>query len=91
MLTDARLNGFSVFGIGVCTPHVPLDEGMPGWSIKSWGYHGDDGKLYSYPRKSDEYGPKYGAGDVVGCGFDQASGMIFFTKNGERLGKDLCE
>ena len=33
------------------------------------------------------YGPTYGSGDVVGCGIDIQSGVIFFTKNGKCLGK----
>lgn len=60
---------------------------MPGWSEGSWGYHGDDGRLW------EEGGyhiatlyPTYGAKDVVGCGVDCESRSIYFTKNGVRLG-----
>ncbi|MCJ1351551.1 MAG: hypothetical protein MMC33_001535 [Icmadophila ericetorum] len=59
---------------------------MPGWGIKSWGYHGDDGQFHTYPQKRNDYGPKYGNGDIIGCGFDQGTGTVFFAKNGERLG-----
>ena len=60
---------------------------MPGWSWKKhWcGYHSDDGgvhhdgeeiRLYEISKK----------GDTVGCGLDD-DGIIFFTKNGIRLGE----
>jgi hypothetical protein len=32
-------------------------------------------------------GPKYARGDTIGCGVDFAERVIFFTKNGELLGK----
>ncbi|KAF0441704.1 SPRY-domain-containing protein [Gigaspora margarita] len=32
-------------GIGFCDKVVSLN-GMPGWYNNSWGYHGDDGKLF---------------------------------------------
>lgn len=35
--------------------------------------------------------PEYGIGDVVGCGLDFSTWSIFFTKNGQLLGKSLFE
>jgi hypothetical protein len=32
-------------------------------------------------------GPKFGQGDIVGVGLDTTSGELFFTRNGEVVGK----
>lgn len=32
--------------------------------------------------------PTYGAGDVIGCGYDLVSRSMYFTKNGVRLGDE---
>jgi len=60
---------------------------MPGWHFGSWGYHGDDGKVFSETGRGIRYGPTYETGDTVGCGGDMARKTIFFTKNGVHLGK----
>lgn len=61
---------------------------MPGWDSGSWGYHGDDGGLFSQDGDSPAGDAEtYGTGDVIGCGITTSTGMIFFTKNGRRLGK----
>jgi hypothetical protein len=76
----------SVLGIGVCedvSPHV----GMPGWGIGSWGYHSDDGRLFSGMGQSKIYGETYQTGDVIGCGGDTQRKDLFFTKNGVHLGE----
>jgi hypothetical protein len=67
---------FREIGLGLCSGFTSLDV-LPGWTLGSWGYHGDDGKFY---------GDKFGTGDVVGCHFSFDKG-ITFTKNGTRLGK----
>jgi hypothetical protein len=61
---------------------------MPGWDANSFGYHGDDGKIYHGEACSAirRYGPLFGAGDVVGCGIDYLAGAIFFTLNGQFMG-----
>jgi hypothetical protein len=60
---------------------------MPGWSPGSWGYQGDDGRLWEEGGHhiATSY-PTYGSKDVVGCGVDCDSRSVFFTKNGVRLG-----
>lgn len=63
---------------------------MPGWFRDSWGYHGDGGRFF-LKSGSPEEPPvvcrlKYGIGDTVGCGVDE-EGNLFFTRNGEHLGK----
>jgi len=57
---------------------------MPGWALGSWGYHGDDGHLYS-AEGGNSYGPIFTTGDVVGCCIDFENQLIFYTKNGELL------
>jgi hypothetical protein len=76
-----------MIGIGFCTsgPDV-LSYGMPGWAFGSCGYHGDDGAKLNGSGLPLPYGPKYGEGDVVGCGLDFTNDTAFFTKNGEHLG-----
>jgi hypothetical protein len=75
----------SLVAIGLCRGES-RQTGMPGWARGSWGYHGDDGKIFAEEGTGSNYGPTYGTGDVVGCGIDLQSGTIFFTKNGENLG-----
>lgn len=53
---------------------------LPGKRADSWAYH-KDGNVYPGGKK---YGPTYGEGDVIGCGWDWRHGIVFFTKNGTR-------
>ena len=57
-----------------------------GWKQNSWGYHGDNGNAYNEKGYGTEYGPTYGDGDIIGCGYNALNKSIFFTKNGENLG-----
>ncbi len=59
---------------------------LPGWEANSWGYHGDDGHLFSSSGTGKAYGPSFTTNDVVGCGVDFCSNSLFFTKNGVWLG-----
>lgn len=64
---------------------------MPGWRKGSWGYYGDDGKLFIengsglVPSEDFGYLGRFQAGDVVGCALDMKTGEGFCTKNGKRL------
>ncbi|XP_073396003.1 ran-binding protein M homolog [Physcomitrium patens] len=58
---------------------------QPGWEANSYGYHGDDGKLYRGPGLAETYAPGFTVGDTVGAGINYASQEIFFTKNGKVL------
>jgi hypothetical protein len=60
---------------------------MPGWGKQSWGYHSDDGNLFTENGRGRRFGPKYQTGDVIGCGSDPERKNIFLTKNGLCLGK----
>jgi len=53
----------------------------------SWGYHGDDGLVFTAEKLSGSpYGPTYTTGDVIGCGVDFSQGKAFYTRNGDLLG-----
>jgi len=58
----------------------------------SWGWEIKEGKGNVLPERTvtpvpPEYLQGFNKGDVVGCGFEFDSEIIFFTKNGHRLGK----
>lgn len=58
---------------------------MPGWDDMSWGYHGDDGKVYHNSR-SRSYAERFEVGDIIGCRLRIPSGIVNFKKNGQWLG-----
>ncbi|KAI8369692.1 CTLH/CRA C-terminal to lish motif domain-containing protein [Blakeslea trispora] len=59
---------------------------LPGWEENSWGYHGENGQIFSGPGTGKNYGPRYGTGDIIGCGVDFRDMSAFYTKNGIYLG-----
>lgn len=61
---------------------------MPGWSDRSWGYHGDDGEKYHSTGIGEDYASCFTTGDTVGCGVDFNRSAAFFTKNGVSLGRE---
>ncbi|CAG8577983.1 13547_t:CDS:2 [Dentiscutata heterogama] len=73
-------------GIGLCKPEVELNI-LPGWVDDTIGYHGDNGRLYCERGTGEFFGPRYDAGDTVGCGINFLNMEIFFTKNGVHIGK----
>lgn len=61
---------------------------MPGWIEHSWGYHGDDGKVFHSKGSGEAYADCFTTGDIIGCGVDFKRSAAFFTKNGVSLGNE---
>jgi hypothetical protein len=80
--------------VGVANRDYPLDQ-MPGWRNGSIAYHMDDGKLFFQRGQGARFGDKCGQGDVVGCGVELSDKgdqvvSVYWTKNGELVGRELC-
>lgn len=73
-------------GVGLSEEHVSLDQ-MVGWQHGSWGYHGDNGKIYDQQGTGEKLHEGYGSRHTVGCGIDFSKKVGFLTKNGRYLGK----
>ncbi|KAJ1328526.1 hypothetical protein BSLG_010258 [Batrachochytrium salamandrivorans] len=82
-ITSKGRDGY--IGIGFCTATFSLSR-LPGWDDLSWGYHGDDGNIFSGAGSGKTYGPTYTTGDVVGCCINFVDMTASFTKNGIMLG-----
>lgn len=79
--------GTDCVAVGLSTNDFSLHTRMVGWDSYSYGYHGDDGGVFhDTGHMLREYGPRFGAGDTVGCGIDYHRNVIFFTLNGRFLG-----
>ncbi|KAJ1960857.1 Protein ssh4 [Dispira parvispora] len=71
--------------IGLATKPYPTWR-LCGWNKHSVGIHSDSGSLYhNSPFNATLCGEKFREGDIMGCGYIPAQGMVFFTQNGYRL------
>ena len=82
--------------IGLCSKdttmqELDIDEPTTTGPWRSYGY------LYFGSGRVDRagemigYGEAFGTGDVVGCHVDLARGMMYFRKNGRRIGESESE
>ena len=74
-----------MISVGFSTQTAKLEK-LPGWEPESWGYHGDDGKLYE-KSIGKVYGPTFTTGGVIGCGVNFRTNTAFFTNGGNPLGE----
>jgi hypothetical protein len=82
----------TLVGLGLCGEFVDMSDGFPGWftHMPSTGYHGDDGRMYESSvgdEGSKGTGRVFAEGDTVGCGIDWNKGSVYYTLNGEWVGK----
>ncbi|CAB4376953.1 unnamed protein product [Rhizophagus irregularis] len=80
-------NNKTIIAIGLATKHYPTNR-LPGCDTHSVGFHSDEGrKFHNEKYTGSKYAKKWGdENDVIGCGYCQKTGQVFFTKNGENLG-----
>lgn len=89
-VTITQISNKVCLAVGFSTKPYPSFR-FPGWDEHSIGYHSDNGhKFFNDPGDGSQYGPIYGKGDTIGCGFtenhDGSSQSFFFTRNGKHLG-----
>ncbi|OAD03578.1 hypothetical protein MUCCIDRAFT_178831 [Mucor lusitanicus CBS 277.49] len=84
-ITIVSMGNDGLFAVGLCNASHALDK-LPGASLGSFGYHGQNGQTYKQNAQGTAYGPTYAHGDVIGCGVNYFDGTVFFTKNGISLG-----
>jgi len=91
--TQTLILSNSVIAVGLADGKMDLERQLPGWVQNSFGFHSDDGCVYSqYGGLGQSYSFSFGRGDTVGCGLiRQLDGRsrLFFTLNGVALGTIL--
>lgn len=50
-------------GIGLARRGLPV-QSLPGWKAGSYGYHGDDGKIFGGSGEGTDFGPTFTTGDT---------------------------
>jgi len=77
--------------IGVTPRNFPLQGSMPGFEIGSFGWFGLKGMLFvGREDKGCAFHPNetyhFQQGDTIGCGYEQATEQLYWTKNGKLVG-----
>jgi len=73
----------TILSVGLSLESFPPTE-LPGSVKDSFGFSSESKKLEN--GNSSNFGHEFTVNDIVGCGFNTTSGLIFFTKNGTLLG-----
>ncbi|KAL7796221.1 ankyrin repeat-containing domain protein [Trichoderma afarasin] len=77
---------YEAVGVGFATDETELENQL-GWTMGSWGFHGENGKVYhARCRRGRPYAEPYSSGSTIGCGVDFNNRSIFFTVDGEYKG-----
>ena len=73
-------------GVGICIKNSSLNK-MPGWDPFTFGYHGDDGKIYCEDDSSRKAmkGEKFESGDQIGVLLDFNTAELTFSKNKKNI------
>lgn len=75
-----------IVSIGLTDAAFPVHKKHAGWLKNTYGLHGDDGSLFHASGHGRPHGPRFEAGDIIGCGINFATQEVFFTRNGDFLG-----
>ncbi|CAN9515249.1 unnamed protein product [Ophioblennius macclurei] len=89
-IVDSGVRG--TIAVGLVPKFYRLDH-QPGWLPHSVAYHADNGKLYNGNPVGQQFGPKCGRGDRMGCGIvcrnaeaELGVATVFFTRNSREVG-----
>ena len=86
---EVKLTGKSDYtwvSVGLSSTTTMVRNHHIGWDKKTIGIHSDDGRVFNENGKvALECTEAFGAGDIIGCGWNSLNKTVFFTRNGELL------
>ena len=92
-VVDAGESGF--IAVGWAPEDYPLRKRQPGWERNTYGYHGDDGRVYSATGYGRRFSTTFTTGQVIGSGLIRPRGSskatIFYTRDGEMIGTPFTD
>ncbi|KAL7712106.1 B30.2/SPRY domain-containing protein [Entamoeba marina] len=83
--SDAYYNYPNIVSVGLIMNDKYSSGSHVGWRDGSVAIHSDDGKLFNSRGSGEGPGYPFGPSDVVGCGWNWKTGMVFFTINGQLI------